>query len=128
MQRCYDILLGEQRIGTAKVMPEGLYYHFQCVCRLSGEVMYQLKAVCGQKETSLGICVPVPGGFGVDTKIPVKTVGEGEFTFYAAPRHKDVKGKFVPIHAEEPFMYMERLADASLSMENGQPGIWIGGM
>lgn len=121
----YDIVLGNQSIGKAEVIREGLYYRFRCKCSLSGEVMYQLKVVCGENENSLGICVPVAGGFGVNTCLPIKTVGEGDFSFYAFPRHTDMKGKFVPICADEPFAYIENLQNLHLEFRNGEPGVLV---
>ncbi len=125
MEWCYDVALGNQIIGSVRVIREGLYYHFCCVCCLSGDVMYQLTAVCNGKEISLGVCVPVPGGFGVDTRIPVKAVGEGDFSFYAVPKHSNLRGKFVAIRAEEPFAYIDRLMQSRLMIQNGDVGVWI---
>ena len=121
----YDILLGSQLVGKAEVTREGLYYRFCCQCDLSGEVMYQLKVICGEKENSLGICVPVTGGFGVNKCLPIKTVGEGNFSFYVSPRHSDLKGKFIPIRADEPFTYIENLQNMHLEFCNGGPGVLI---
>lgn len=121
----YEIILGNQSIGSAEVKSEGLYYRFHCHCKLSGEVMYQIKAVCGEKECNLGICVPVENGFGIDTRLPIKKFGEGNFSFYAVPRHTDITDKFVPIRADEPFLYLESLQGAHLDIRNGVQGITI---
>ena len=123
----YDIMLGDQSIGTAEVLREGLYYRFRCRCRLSGKVMYQLKAVCADKESCLGVCIPIEDEFGVDTKLAVKKLGEGDFSFYAVPRHLDMKGIFAPIRADEPFMHIENLQGSHLEYHNGEPGIWFNG-
>lgn len=125
MIESYKIMLGDQSVGLAEVKREGLYYRFHCRCRLSGEVMYHIKALCGEKEYDLGVCVPVENGFGVDTKAPVKKLGEGMFSFYAVPRHSDIAGKFVPIRADEPFLYLEKLQGAHLAFQNGVQGIII---
>ncbi len=125
MTDAYEIMLGDQCIGIAEVKREGLYYCFRCRCRLSGEIIYQLKAVCGEKECSLGVCVPIEKGFGIDTRLPIKKVGEGRFSFYVVPRHSDITDKFVPIRADEPFLYLEKLQDAHLDTKNGVLGITI---
>ena len=84
-----------------------------------------LHSCTAEKENSLGICVPVAGGFGVNTCLPIKTVGEGDFSFYAFPRHTDMKGKFVPICADEPFAYIENLQNLHLEFCNGEPGVLV---
>lgn len=121
----YAVMLADQRVGTAEVKREGLYYRFHCRCRLSGEVMYQIKAVCGGKECNLGVCVPVENGFGIDTRLPAKKFAEGTFSFYAVPRHSDITNKFVPIRADEPFSYLEKIQGAHLDVQNGVLGITI---
>lgn len=123
MEECYDILLAEQPIGTAFVKREGLYYSFRCCCRLSGQVIYKLIVTCAEKQESLGICVPRGKDFGLETRLPVKRLGEGKLSFYAVPRHTELKGRFVPIRAEEPFAYIDKLQKAHLEIRGSQIGI-----
>lgn len=121
----HDVMLADKPIGVAQVNREGLYYRFRCRCRLSGSVMYQLVVQCEDRENSLGICVPMDDMFGVETRLPIKAVGEGELSFYAIPRHADIKGRFIPIRPEEPFMYLEKLEKAQFQMQDGEPGLLI---
>ena len=51
----------------------------------------------GEKRVSLGLCVPNPDGFGMDTKIPVKRLGEGEREIYV-----EKKERFFPLVEKEP--------------------------
>lgn len=125
MRNCYEIFLADQPIGTAEVTQEGLYYRFWCCCQLSGEVMYQIKVVCEGRESSLGVCVPLYGGFGVETKVAIKKIGKGEMRFYVTPRHFDLQGKFVPISADAPFVYIEKLENAHMAVVNGVQGVVI---
>ena len=85
--------------------------------------MCRVLARCGEKEVSLGVLVPQDGGFQLETRIPVKRVGEGELSFSVAPRHRTAAGKFVPLSPEEPFRYITRLKDAYLEQRNGQLGL-----
>lgn len=121
----YDIMLGGQGIGKARVERQGLYYCISCRCRLSGEVVYKVTASCAEKEESLGILVPESGAFVLTTRVPIKRLGEGELTFHAVPRHTELRGKFVPISPEEPFAYLSRLENAFLEIRDGQSGITI---
>lgn len=123
MEEYYDIMLADQSIGTASVKRVGLYYSFCCRCRLSGDVIYKLIVSCGENEESLGVCVPRGNGFGLETRLPVKRLGEGSMRFFAAPRHRELKGRFVPIRAEEPFAYIDKLQKAHLEIRGGQMGI-----
>ena len=50
--------------------------------------MCRLFVRCGSREENLGIVVPMDGGFGLDTRIPVKRLGEGEMEFRLA----DIRG------------------------------------
>lgn len=125
MTGTYEIMEGDRLVGRAKVERQGLYYHFSCRCKLSGEVVYRIIVRCGGKEANLGICVPVDGEFGTDKKVPVKSLGEGRLEFLLLPKHEDIRGKFIPIHPEEPFAYIHRLQDAFLERRGENLGIVI---
>ena len=104
---------------------QGLYYHFLCRCELTGDVMCRLWVTCADKRESLGLVVPVDGGFGLNTSLPVKRLGEGELTFSLLPKHDKPAGKFIPISPEEPFAYIERLKKSYLVRKGEQVGIEI---
>ncbi len=119
----FDITIGDQVIGQATAERKGLYYHFSCSCSLSGEVIYRVIVSCGDKEESLGVCIPGDGGFGLNTRIPVKRLGDGELTFRAVPKHADLKGRFIPLSPVEPFAYIDKLCKASLAVRGSTVGI-----
>ena len=121
----YDILLGGQTVGRATVERQGLYYAFHCRCCLTGEVVYRLTVRCGERTESLGIPVPSNGQFVLDTKIPVKRLGEGEMSFLALPKHAELGGKFIPLSPEEPFRYLSRLENAFLQVRDGKVGVVV---
>ena len=123
MDDFYDIMLADKPIGTASVKREGLYYSFRCHCRLSGDVIYKLVVSCGDKAESLGVCVPRGNSFGLETRLPVKRLGEGSLAFRAVPKHMELEGRFVPIRADEPFAYIDRLHKAHLEIRGNQTGI-----
>ena len=85
------------------------------VCRLTVR--------CGDRQENLGIVVPTEDGFGLDTKVSVKRVGEGDMEFFLMPRHENAVGTFVPLSPEEPFAYIARLKDAYFERRYGQAGV-----
>lgn len=121
----YEILLGGQSVGEVHVTKQGLYYHFDCRCDFTGEVMYRIAVKCGDDEQILGIPVPEGENFVLRTRVPIKKLPEGTFSFRAVPKHTDLMGKFVPLSPEEPFAYLQRLQEAFLQVRDGKVGIII---
>ena len=121
----YDIHLGSAVAGKAIVEKQGLYYRFSCRCRLSGSSMQRILVSCGDKQVDLGICIPMDDAFGLDKKIPCKHLGEGVPEFRLLPKHPRAGRMFVPVYPEEPFAYMQKLKNAYLEIQNGQPGVVI---
>lgn len=119
------MFFGKRKAGQVQVQKKGLYYRFVGSCMLSGDVICRLCVRCGDNQVDLGILVPCRDGFGIDTKIPVKKIGEGKMAFSLTPKHDADQSKFVPIYPEEPFSYLSRLKGAFLEYQNGQTGIRI---
>ncbi len=122
MEENFSVSFGTQTVGRVQRLRQGLYYRFICRCQLSGDVVCRLYVRCEDREESLGVVVPMGDGFGLDTKVAVKRLGEGEMVFFLRPKHEPVTGKFVPISPEEPFAYISRLKDAYLERREGQLG------
>ena len=110
--------------GTVNVTKDGLYYRFSCRCKLSGEVMHRLMVRTDAGQVDLGVCVPMDGCFGVEKKMPCKRFGKNP-QFQLLPKHEGVKGRFVPVYPEEPFVYISKLKKAFLEVRYGQVGIVI---
>lgn len=123
MRLDYIVNFGKDPAGKVQVIRQGLYYCFHCRCQLTGAVMCRLEAVCGAHRENLGVLVPMDGGFGLDTQVPVKRFKGEEFSFQIIPRHHRPEGIFVPISPEEPFAYIARLKDGFLEVKNGQAGV-----
>lgn len=117
-----ELTLSGKTVGKVQVLRQGLYYAFHCRCRISGETAVRLLARCGERQEDLGVLVPMEGGFGLDTRRPVKHLGEGEIQFLLASKHDPPQTYFAPISPEEPFAYLQRLKDAYLETRNGQKG------
>ena len=120
----YEIRQGTGTVGVVSVEKQGLYYHFSCRCRLTGEVMHRLVVTTDTGRVDLGVCVPMEGQFGVERKLPCKRFGSDP-SFQLLPKHEGMQGRFVPIYPEEPFAYMTKLKNAFLANQNGQIGIVI---
>ena len=123
MEQEYFIRSGEETIGMVMVQRQGLYYRICCKSKLTGAVRYKLMVSCGNNTVDLGICVPLEEGFGVNTRIPVKRLGEGPLTFQLTPKHHMLLAQFVPVSNEEPFGYIRYLQNAHLAKQDGRMGI-----
>lgn len=122
----YPIMLYGQAVGRATVAREGLYYRFCCRCRFDGEILCTIVARRGEREEKLGVPVPEGGEFRLETRIPVKRLGEGDWLFAAVPRREQARGTFVPLSPEEPFRYLKRIGEAVLQTRDGVTGVVIG--
>ena len=125
MFREYQILLGGECIGQARVRKEGLYSQIDAQCHLSGQVKFHLLADTGAGAVDLGLLVPKDGCFVCRTKQPTKRFSQGIIGFSVKPTHADMTETFVPLYPEKPFAYLDRLENAYLTLKNGQLGVTI---
>ena len=125
MECQYSVTRNGQHCGKVTVSRQGLYYRIRCRCTLPSEDVYRLQAACGNRRENLGVLVPVEDRFGLDTRIPVKQLGEGDLAFTVSSKRQPVQGQFVPILDEEPFAYISRLKKSYLEIKEGQVGIRV---
>ena len=125
MERQYSVMLSGEPCGKVTVSRQGLYYKIRCRCQLPEEDIFRLQAARGSRRENLGVLVPTEDRFGLDTRIPVKQLGEGDLAFTVTAKRQPVQGSFVPIRDEEPFGYISRLKKSFLEIKNGQVGIII---
>ena len=123
MEGVFDITLGGRPVGQAVMFRQGLYWHFDCRCRLSGQVVCRITVSCGGKTENLGIPVPQGKEFVLRTRLPAKKLGEGVPEFRIVPKHSTLPENWVPVRPEEPFAYLNRLQDAFLEIRDGQTGV-----
>lgn len=119
----YDLLQGSEIVGNIQVQRKGLYLCFECVCHITGEIMYDLMLQTEQSTLNLGLLAPVPGGFGLRKSVKEKTVGQGSYRFFLNPRHECVSNTFYPVQAEAPFAYLSRLESAYLVRRGDRVGL-----
>lgn len=125
MSEIYPILLGKNCIGQASVSRQGLYYQIACACRLSGEVVYRVRASCADKAVNLGILVPENGLFAVRSRVAISKLGVGALSFCAIPQHVKTDDNFIPLKPDEPFAYLHRMDGMYLSKRGSQIGLCI---
>ncbi len=125
MTREFHVRLGDKVVGKARVERSGLYYLIRIRCDIGREIMHKILVRCGTKEENLGTLIPLDGQFGVDVKLPVKKVGEGDMDFLVLPRHGELGRKLVPLSPEEPVRYITRLKNSYLERRGSEVGIMI---
>ena len=125
MESWYPVQMGSNAVGKVRLVRQGLYYSIRCRCRIGGDVMYRLTVCCRDKRIDLGVVVPVDGGFGLDTKIPVKRLGEGTVSFLLTPKYTPQEETLIPVYPEEPFRYISRIKEAYLVKRGNQTCICI---
>ena len=123
MRQTHHIYSGNEPIGVASIQRQGLYWHIRCSCKLTGTVIYKILAGNGIREESLGVLVPEGEEFMLETKIPVKRLGEEDLHFRAVPRHTTHRGRFIAVYPDEPFSYIDKLKSAYLERRSGLLGI-----
>lgn len=125
MEGTFGVYFGTRLAGKVQVQRQGLYYRFTCRCRLTGEVVCRLRVVCGDRRENLGVVVPMDDGFGLDTRLPVKQLGEGEMMFSLVPRHERLTASVSPVYPEEPFSYIARFRRDFLERQCRRTGICL---
>ena len=119
LEGTYSVFFAGRVVGEVRITRQGLYYRFDCKCRISGDVVCSLNVSCGGKEEKIGILVPVGDSFGLAKTIPVKHFGSGKPEFFLGTKYDQPRLCFAPIYLEEPFAYIERLKDAYLARKEG---------
>lgn len=125
MNKIFEIKMDGQRIGEVEMKKEGLYYRFQCRCQLVQPNICTITLFSNGKEHKLGICVPTGNDFCLNTRIPIKYIGEGPFAFFATVKSSAEQERFCPIDPAKGFSELALLENARLCMRNNQLGVQI---
>ena len=86
MDGVYEITYEGAPVGKAQIEKQGLYYHFSCRCRLPEEGFFRIHVINSDQRENLGICVPIDDVFGMDKRLPVARLGEGNLSFELLPK------------------------------------------
>ena len=65
------------------------------------------------------------GGFGLNTRLPAKQLGQGIPEFTLTPKQQKTSGLIFPVYPEEPFAYIGKLKSAYLMKQGERLGICI---
>lgn len=123
MEKVYDVGFMQQKAGQVTLKKEGLYWRIFCRLENLEKGYYRLNVNNGCCVFDLGLCVPVSNGFGMNTTVPIKRIGEEGLTFFLESGKSGKQELFVPIRAEEPFAYLQRLEKAYLDRKDGILGL-----
>ncbi len=123
MEKVYDVGFMQQKAGQVTLKKEGLYWRILCRLENLEKGYYRLNVNNGSCVFDLGLCVPVSNGFGMNTTVPIKRIGEEGLTFFLESGKSGKQELFVPIRAEEPFAYLQRLEKAYLDRKDGILGL-----
>lgn len=125
MENEYAVSIANEPVGKVCVTRQGLYYRFQCYCKLSGNVVYRLVVSYGSDSVNIGVLVPDGSAFCLDKKLPTKYFTENEPKFMLIPHRETSERVFAEIYPEEPFCYLDRVKNSFLCYQNGKPGLMI---
>lgn len=118
----YPIYLGDDAVGTAMVSKEGLYYRIQCTSHLTAGKPFRVTAEA-EHSIDLGLCVPDGHHFGLEVRVPMKKLGEGDIRFYIRTQQEKKSEDWFPISSEKPFPYIVKLKYAYMVSLEGERGI-----
>ena len=121
----YKIMLGQEVVGQANVVRDGLYYHIRCECDLKTGIICRVVASNGDHNENLGILVPQSGIFTLTKSIPIKRLGGGSIDFRIIPKHDKREGKFIAVYPQEPFRYIRQLQNAFMEYRQKHAGVVI---
>lgn len=119
----YGTLLDGKHVGWTQIVREGLYWRIISSCKLNRSAFYRLIVTCDRSSIDLGLFLLEKDCFVLDTRIPVKCMGQGTPMFIIEQRRTATSGSFIPIKPEEPLPCICDLDLARFAVENGQPGI-----
>lgn len=120
----YPIKFENREAGEVQVEKRGLYYYFSCHCELPDRRIYRVILSIGNTRQNLGICVPCEDRFTLFKRMPVKRIAGEDWVFTLHP-DDTLQGSKHPVSEKSPFAMLDKLNEARLFIENGNPVIVI---
>ena len=124
MEGTWNVLYHDRPVGTCTLERQGLYWRIICRCRTGIDGICRLILNCGRDDVDLGVLVPLNGSFGLEKRIPVKRLPEGEPHLYLRS-DADSSDVFVPVRSGESFGYLSRLEGSRYTRRNGEAGVLL---
>lgn len=114
---CFDIRYDHKIVGTATVTQNGLYYTICCRCTLPNQGLHRILIQSGDKQTDIGICVPIDGMYGMNTSVAARNVDINAIDFILVPQGHIHSAESVSLDPEKPFAYLHALESMRLSAD-----------
>lgn len=123
----YQILMGNDVVGTACIETLGLYTHIICRCHFPRNNIYRIRAKYGSNEIDLGVCIPNGDSYVVKGKVATKRLNSSIPSFFAYTQVKH-NSLFVSLNPEIKFEYFANLTEATFHVQEGKRGIILNNM
>ena len=125
MKKEYAINRDGTCVGNACLTRQGLYYLVRCRCDGEQKERQRVLLRIGSLERDLGLCVPMDGKIGMDTRIPVKEFSDECVSFLLCSEIGTNKESFLPVRENEAFASLDRLMDARFAVRDSVPGVLL---
>ncbi len=125
MDGTWSVYFEDRSVGTCRIGREGLYYRFSCRCNRVRDGICRLLLKCGDRTVDLGILIPVDGGYGLDKKLPMRHMPEGEPRFIVKLQLEQADRRFVPVQEGEKCAFLTGLTDARFGKQDGEVGVFL---
>ena len=120
MENIYDISNNGKVVGSAEVIPDGLYCRISCRCAREKGIA-RVIAKCGLREENIGVCIPDGDILRVVVRVPKRRL-EGLTGFILQTQGS---GEWFSCKCDEPICFLQRIIDARFAQKDGQPGVVI---
>ena len=123
--RRFDVYEKDLVVGTVILGRRGLYWAVSCRCDAEKGRGKRLIAEVDAGCVDLGLLYPVDGGFGLETSVAVKTLGEGRMCFRLENRAEETR--FVALDPLKAFAYLHLLEQCRFAVRDGVSGLLLPG-
>ena len=120
----YPITCENKSVGTAQVTVEGLYYRIRCYCTQEARPPRRILMRSEAASVDLGICVPDGNRFSLNTRIAVKRLGKGDFSFHLSSPGNE-KEIFYVVDKNKPFPHLPSIKKARFAVQDGKAGLCV---
>ena len=117
--RKYNVSCDGTVVGTAEIDISGLYCIIRCECRGVGGIV-RLVDRRDDIDYSIGICVPMHGGIGIERKVPTKNMKGTRYEFLLL--REDAPAECVyPLNSDLPIDVLKQIRQCRYRIQNQQP-------
>ena len=119
MERLFSVSFQDQPIGTVHLSRDGLYLVISCRCELPEDDFFSLRMETDTEILDLGLVYPVGSGFGLDTRVSARKMGQGNWRFLLRKRAE--QRQCIPTENELPLSCLLRLEHCRYELIGGKP-------